>query len=77
MALPALPELIVVNCGPGTGLPAQVRPKVHGVAQGLVALTPQMNLVDLSGLIAHGRGPSQALEADCIIKAGAIRTDLT
>ena len=68
VALAALAKRIIIGRRPRTGLPAQVGPQMHGVAQRLVALSSQMDLVDLTALVADRRGASQALEAAWILK---------
>jgi hypothetical protein len=49
-ALAARAELLVIDSGPGTGSPTQVGPQVHSLAEQLVAVSPEIDLVDLSRL---------------------------
>src|SRR5580704_14814126 len=76
VALAALTDLVVVDGGPRTRVPAEVGPQMNDVPQGLVAVAPNKHFVDLAGLVTDGGSPGQALEAAWILKARAIRTDL-
>ena len=76
MALAACTELLVIDSGPRTGFPTQVGPKMHSVAEQLVAVSPEIDLVDLSRLVADGSCSGQTLQGGWILKARAVRADL-
>ena len=76
MALAACAELLVVDSGPRTGFPTQVGPRMHSVAEQLVAVSPEIDLVDLSRLVADGSCSGQTLQGGGIFKARAVRADL-
>ena len=76
MALPRGTELLVIDSGPRTGFSAQVGPQMHSVAEQLVAVSPQIDLVDLSRLVANGSCSRQTLQSGGIFKARAVRADL-
>jgi len=48
--LPRVRKLLVIDSGPRRGFPTQVGPKMHSVAEQLVAVSPKIDLVDLSRL---------------------------
>ena len=52
MGLAACAELLVIDSGPRTGFSTQVGPQMHSVAEQLVAVSPEIDLVDLSRLVA-------------------------
>ena len=68
----ALPELIVVNRSPRTGVSTQVRPQMDGVTQGLAAMLTDQNLRDLAGLIADRSCSRQTLQTAGIGEAGTV-----
>lgn len=76
VTLPTLSKVVIIGGRPGTGGSTQIGPEVDGVAQGLVAVTPEVHLVDLAGLITDRSRSGQALEAAGILEAGAIGADL-
>ena len=76
MALAACAELRVIDSGPGTGFPTQVGPQMDGMAEQLVAVSPEIDLVDLSRLVADGSCSGQTLQGAGIFKARAVRADL-
>ena len=48
---------------------------MDGGPQRLVAVSPQIDFMDLTGLVANRSGPGQSLSSVWIIKAGAIGAD--
>ena len=49
---------------------------MHSVAEQLVAVSPEIDLVDLSRLVADGSCSRQTLQGGRILKARAVRADL-
>ena len=49
---------------------------MHSVAEQLVAVSPEIDLVDLSRLAADGSSSGQTLQGGGIFKARAVRADL-
>ena len=76
MVLAACAQLLVVDGSPRRGLPTQVGPQMHSVAEQLVAVLPEIDLVDLSRLVADGSCSRQTLQGGWILKARAVRADL-
>ena len=72
MALAACAERRVIDIGPRTGFPTQVGPQMHGVAEQLVAVSPEIDLVDLSRLVADGSCSGQTLPGGWILEARAV-----
>ena len=65
----------IIGCCPRTGRSTQVGPKVDAIAKQLVAVTAQVDPVDLAGLIAHRSGSRYALEAFRVAVKRAIGAD--
>ena len=66
-------RLIIDRC-PGRGLPTEIRPEMNNGPQRLITVAAQSDDVDLSALIAYGRGAGQTLQS-VEIKASAIGAD--
>ena len=55
--------IAVVGCCPRTRRSAEIGPKVDAISEQLVAVSAQVDFVDLAGLITHRSGSRYALEA--------------
>lgn len=72
----ALAQLLVVYGSPSARLPAQICPKVNRVPQRLIAMPPDFDGSDLTGLEAHRGGSRYALKAFRIPKTRPVGADL-
>ena len=75
MALTFFAQRVVLFRGPGRLHPAFVGEEIHGMAQVLVAAPAHADFVDAAGLVAHGRGARQALQALRVVVERAITAD--
>ena len=65
---------LIIDRGPGRGLPTEISPEMDGGPQGLITVAAQSDDVDLAALIANGGGASQTLQG-LEIKASAVGAD--
>lgn len=59
---PCLTFFLIIRLTPDTGLAKTICPEMNGVAHEFIARPTHTDFIDLSGLIADGRGPGDALE---------------
>jgi hypothetical protein len=67
----------VVGCCPRTRRSAEIGPKVDAISEQLVAVSAQVDFVDLAGLITHRSGSRYALEALGVAVKRAIGADFS
>ena len=66
---------LIIDCGPGRGLPTEISPEMDGGPQRLITVAAQSDDMDLAALIANGGGAGQTLQG-VEIKASAIGADV-
>ena len=72
MGFAPLAKALVISVGPRAGVSAQVSPQVKGMPQGFIAMPPEVDLVERTGLITDRRGAGVTLKGLGGFKALAI-----
>ena len=62
--------------GPSRLGPAFIGEQIHGMAEVFVAAPPDVDFVNLPGLVTHRSGTRRALQSLCIRVEAAVATDL-